>query len=200
MIASIKGRISQKSASELIVDVNGIGYRVAVPLSTFYVLPDPGEPVFLNVYTHVREDTFQLFGFYTVEEKNLFQLMISVTGIGPRLAVNILSGIAAADLLEAIAAGNLSKLMGIPGIGRKMAERLVFELKAKAADLLQSPESGQDTAVSSSAMADDALSALVNLGYKNNVARQALEKIVKEHPEGMTLEELLKLSLKLLGT
>lgn len=201
MIASIKGRIIRKSATEIIIDVNGIGYLLLVPLSTFYVLPEIGESVFLNVYTHVKEDALQLFGFNTVEEKKIFQLMISVSGIGPRLAINILSGIAAGDLSEAIADGNLTKLMNIPGIGRKMAERLVFELKTKVVKLTEErPIDLPDSAASSQAVADDALSALVNLGYKNNVAKQALEKAIKESPEGITLEEMLKKALKTLGT
>jgi Holliday junction DNA helicase RuvA len=201
MIASIKGHIIRKSATEIIIDVNGIGYLLLVPLSTFYVLPEIGESVFLNVYTHVKEDALQLFGFNTVEEKKIFQLMISVSGIGPRLAINILSGIAAGDLSEAIADGNLTKLMNIPGIGRKMAERLVFELKTKVVKLTEErPIDLPDSASSSQAAADDALSALVNLGYKNNVAKQALEKAIKESPQGITLEEMLKKALKTLGT
>jgi Holliday junction DNA helicase RuvA len=200
MIASIKGRITGKSATEIIIEVNGIGYRLFVPLSTFYVLPEIGGPVFLNVYTHVKEDAVQLFGFHTAEEKKIFQLMISVTGIGPRLAINILSGISAADLTEAIASGNMSKLVNIPGIGRKMAERLVFELKAKVIKLAEERALDLPDGAASGLAADDALSALVNLGYKSNVARQALEKVIKENPEGITLEEMLKKALKRLGT
>ena len=201
MIASIKGLMSHKSATEIIVDVNGIGYRLFVPLSTFYVLPEIGESVSLNVYTHVKEDALQLFGFHTPEEKKIFQLMISVSGIGPRLAMNILSGVSARDLSEALAAGNLAKLMNIPGIGRKMAERLVFELKDKVIKLAEDSAitvSGSDKAPHESVM-DDALSALINLGYKNNLAKQALEKVTQEKSEGITLEELLKQTLKMLG-
>lgn len=200
MIASIKGRISQKSATEIIVDVNGIGYRLFVPLSTFYVLPDIGELISLNVYTHVKEDAFQLFGFSTTEEKKIFQLMISVSGIGPRLALNILSGISARDLAEALAGGDLTKLTHIPGIGKKMAERLVFELKTKVTELLEiSPIAGEGVICWNEAIRDDALSALVNLGYKNSIAKQAIEKASKENLPDLTLEELLKRALKELG-
>ncbi len=201
MIASIKGQLALKSVSEIVLDVNGIGYRLFVPLSTFYVLPEVGNTISLKVYTHVREDALQLFGFHTLEEKKIFQLMISVTGIGPRLAMNILSGISAGDLSEALAAGNLTRLMNIPGIGRKMAERLVFELKSKVIQPAQGDASAAPHGIASGGpIMEDALSALENLGYKSNMARQALEKIAREHPEGMTLEELLKRTLKILGS
>ena len=201
MIGSIKGQLSHKSVTEIIVDVNGVGYRLIVPLSTFYVLPGVGEAVSLTVHTHVKEDALQLFGFHTQEEKKIFQLMISVTGIGPRLAINILSGITAPELAEALAVGNLTKLMNIPGIGRKMAERLVFELKSKVSQLtLDGQAVRPDGIPSGEPIIEDALSALVNLGYKSNMAKQALERVKKEHPEGMLLEELLKETLKILGT
>jgi len=201
MIASIKGRIVQKSATEIVVDVNGLGYRLFVPLSTFYVLPEIGESAVLNVYTHVKEDAFHLFGFHTQEEKKIFQLMIAVSGIGPRLALNVLSGISASDLVEALAAGNLTKLMNIPGIGRKMAERLVFELKAKVVQMTEVRPLGLSGDQAAPGLArDDALSALINLGYKSNIARQTLESILKENSEAMGLEELLKQSLKKLGS
>jgi holliday junction DNA helicase RuvA len=201
MIGSIKGQLLYKSVTEIIVDVNGVGYRLIVPLSTFYVLPGVGEVVSLNVYTHVKEDALQLFGFQTQEEKKIFQLMISVTGIGPRLAVNILSGISAPELSEALAVGNLAKLMNIPGIGRKMAERLVFELKSKVSQLAIEGQAVQPDGIpSGEPIIEDALSALLNLGYKSNMAKQALERVKKEHPQGMILEALLKETLKILGT
>ncbi len=201
MIASIKGVLTYKCAGDIIVDVNGIGYQVAIPLSTFYILPEIGQPVSLHIHTHVKEDALQLYGFQTSEEKIMFQLMISVSGIGPRLAINILSGISPHDLAEALARGNLTKLTAIPGIGKKMAERLVFELKAKVPQLSETDATAQVGAGSASqqAMLDDALSALVNLGYKNNAAAGALEKTIKESVQALTLEELLKRTLKRLG-
>jgi holliday junction DNA helicase RuvA len=201
MIASIKGLLAHKCAGDIIVDVNGIGYLIAIPLSTFYVLPEIGQPVSLTIHTHVKEDALQLYGFQTPEEKMMFQLMISVSGIGPRLAINILSGISAHDLAAALAAGQLTKLTGIPGIGKKMAERLVFELKGKVPRL--SEESATTLTASSmgahQAMLDDALSALINLGYKNSIATEALEKTMKNAPQDLTLEDLLKQTLKRLG-
>ncbi|MFB3926806.1 MAG: Holliday junction branch migration protein RuvA [Syntrophales bacterium] len=200
MIATIKGFLSYKSVSDVIVDVNGIGYHVFIPLSTFYELPETGQPVFLNIHTHVKEDALHLFGFRTSEEKDIFQLMISVSGIGPRLALNVLSGISARELADAVSSGNFTKLMGIPGIGKKTAERLVFELKDKIAGLWHTSAGGHESDVSAyDRLRDDAMSALVNLGYKSHVASQVLDKSMKEQAEGLTLEELLKEALKQLG-
>ena len=201
MIASIKGLLAHKCAGDIIVEVNGIGYQVAIPLSTFYVLPEIGQPVSLLTHTHVKEDALQLYGFQTAEEKTMFQLMISVSGIGPRLAINILSGISARDLAAALAGGQLTKLTAIPGIGRKMAERLVFELKAKVPQLSEASATSQIAASSApqQTMLDDAVSALVNLGYKNSTASEALEKTIKASAQDLTLEDLLKETLKRLG-
>ena len=131
MIALINGKIAYKGISSIVVDVSGVGYRIFIPLTTYYELPEAGNPVTLHVHTHVKQDAINLFGFYTIQERDLFQLMISVSGIGPKIAMNILSGIAANDLLQAISRGDLGKLISIPGVGRKMAERLILELKEK---------------------------------------------------------------------
>ncbi|MDD5475846.1 MAG: Holliday junction branch migration protein RuvA [Syntrophales bacterium] len=196
MIAALRGVLSHKSTQHIIVDVNGIGYHVAVPLSTFYLLPDVGTTVSLAIHTHVREDTISLFGFHSGDEKAIFQRMITVSGIGPRLALNILSGIAPDELIEAIMTENMSRLVTIPGVGRKMAERLIFELKEKLASAGMDPlreRSGYD------AMTDDALSALVNLGYKESLAKKAIDRVSKECKYQASLELIITESLKLLS-
>lgn len=196
MIAALRGILSYKSTQYVIVDVQGIGYHVAVPLSTFYLLPDVGTTVSLAIYTHVREDTISLFGFHSAEEKAIFQRMITVSGIGPRLALNILSGIAPDELTEAILAENMSRLVTIPGVGRKMAERLIFELREKLMS------AGVDSARHRSeedTLLDDALSALVNLGYKEAIAKKAIDRVSKECKDHLSLEVIITESLKVLS-
>ena len=196
MIASLTGIVSHKSTQSVTVDVQGVGYRVFVPLSTFYLLPDVGYPVTLTVHTHVREDAISLFGFHSPHEKAIFQRMITVSGIGPRLALNILSGISPEDLTNAIMAEDMSRLTTIPGVGRKMAERLIFELREKLTI------DGIDLAKHRSdydAMIDDALSALVNLGYKEALAKKAIDHVSKECKDQPTLELMLTESLKVLS-
>jgi Holliday junction DNA helicase RuvA len=201
MIANIKGILIQKSVSSVVVDVHGVGYRVSVPLSTFYELPDIGLPVSLKIHTHVKEDAIQLFGFRTEEEKDVFQLMISVAGIGPRLATNILSGISAPELARAVCAEDLKKLVSIPGIGKKMADRMIFELKEKLQKILlieekPLPGAGEDPG---ERIKEDALSALVNLGYKSSVAKDTVEKVIEASDGNVNLEMLLKKALKTLA-
>src|SRR3972149_10907603 len=135
MIALISGLLKYKSPNYVVVDVHGVGYRLVVPLTTFYELPDAGQSVALNVHTHVKQDGINLFGFYTSEERDIFQLLLAVTGIGPKLAINILSGIAAGDLRRAVSQGNLKRLIAIPGVGKKMAERIILELKDRVLKL-----------------------------------------------------------------
>jgi Holliday junction DNA helicase RuvA len=200
MIARLSGILIQKSVSQCVVDVHGTGYRVIVPLSTFYELPEAGCNVVLQIHTHVREDAISLYGFYTDEEREVFKLMISVGGIGPKLAVNILSGISAGEWIRAIAAEDLKRLTGIPGIGRKTAERMILELKDKAVNLGRDVAPVEDVAVRTGEQArEDALSALVNLGYKGSSARDAVEQIMKEAPESLSLDRILKKALRLLA-
>jgi holliday junction DNA helicase RuvA len=202
MIARISGTLVYKSVQAITLDVHGIGYRVFVPLTTFYELPETGEPITLHIHTHVKEDAINLFGFHTLEERNLFQVMISVSGIGPRLAMNILSGISVEDLVDAITGGNLRRLLNIPGVGKKMAERLVLELKDKVLKLDRGQTAPRDRAVPRSqeeAVKEDALSALVNLGYKSATARDVIEKIIKEKTEIPALDLLLKRALQQLS-
>jgi Holliday junction DNA helicase RuvA len=196
MIAQICGRLAHKSPEEIIIDCNGVGYGVRVPLSTFYELPDIGAEVVLRVHTHVREDALHLYGFATSKEKELFGLLIGVSGVGPRLAINVLSGIATHDLERALQEGDLLSLTRIPGVGRKTAERMLVELK----DKVSATGAGVTAGI---AMRDgkvkDALSALVNLGYQKGIAEEAVRNCVRQQGEELSLEELLKESLRLLA-
>jgi Holliday junction DNA helicase RuvA len=201
MIALISGKIVHKGISHVVVDVQGVGYRVFIPLTTFYELPDAGQMITLHVHTNVKQDAINLFGFYTDQERDLFQLMISVSGIGPKVAMNILSGISARELLSAISGGNVGKLVNIPGVGKKMAERLILELKEKVIKKMMSDttaEAGLQSSASDIIM-DDVLSALVNLGYKSNVAREALDKVLRSSEEELGMDKLLKKTLKIIA-
>ena len=200
MIARISGILVQKSVTHCVVDVHGTGYHLIVPLSTFYELPEENQPVVLHVHTHVREDAINLYGFHTGIEREVFQLMISVSGIGPKLAVNILSGIAAGELIRAVAGGDLKRLTGIPGVGRKTAERMILELKDKAAKLDRDEVAAGKVAVKpGEQVKEDALSALVNLGYKGSAVKDAVDRIVREAPEPLSLDRLLKQALRVLA-
>ena len=198
MIALVRGTLVYKSVDHVIVDVGGVGYRLFIPLSTFYTLPDSGD-VSLYTHTHVREDALQLYGFLTLEEKELFRILIGISGIGPKLAVNILSHIPVSDLKNAIATGDVRRLSGLPGIGKKTAERLVLELKDKvgpASGSAAAAETPMSAASSSASLIEDVLSALVNLGYKENQARKVLEAM--ELAPEITMEDALKGALKVL--
>ena len=202
MIARIQGTLVCKTASYTIIDAHGLGYRIFVPLTTFYELPEIGQTVVLNVHTHVKQDAIHLFGFYTSEERELFQVMISVAGIGPKLAMNIMSGIAASELVKAVSAGDLGRLVSIPGVGKKMAERLILELKDKVRKLGEMDErlTGEKAETADrSQIFDDALSALINLGYKEQIVKKVLDKIGQESQEIPTLDNLLKNALKVIA-
>jgi Holliday junction DNA helicase RuvA len=201
MIALISGKIAYKGISHIIVDVQGVGYRVFIPLTTFYELPEVGQTITLHVHTNVKQDAINLFGFYTIQERDLFQLMISVSGIGPKMSMNILSGISAQELLSAISGGNVGKLIKIPGVGKKMAERLVLELKEKVVKKMMMDESPGAGVVPDAGdiIAEDVLSALVNLGYKNNVAKDAMDKAIRSSDGEMVMDQLLKKTLKIIA-
>jgi Holliday junction DNA helicase RuvA len=194
MIATLRGRLTRKAPDYLIVDVSGIGYQVSVPLSTYYGMPDDGEEVSLHIHTHLREDSISLFGFLTQAEKEMFLLLLAVSGIGPKLAIAILSALSVPDLAHAIQTSDDSKLCTIPGIGKKTAARMVLELKDKIK--LLAPSDMSETAAGAGD-AEDAVSALVNLGYKKSIAEEALKK-VKHGRSALSVEELIKEAFRLL--
>ncbi len=173
MIALLRGTLVEKHPNQAILDVGGVGYDVTIPVSTFSHLPEAGQAALLRIHTHVREDALALYGFLTQDEKNLFEKLIGVSGIGPSLAVKVLSGMAAPDLLNAIRRNELEKLVRIPGIGKKTAERMVLELR----DKLPAP-SGDEATVQPvlSRLEDDVLSALLNLGCTRPAAETAVRK------------------------
>lgn len=197
MIALLTGKIAHKSPEYIILDVNGVGYRVQIPFSTYYELPEGGAQVSLNIYTHVKEDAISLYGFRTAEEKDFFQLLISVSGIGPKLAKDILSNIQVHELASAITGGNLARLSAVPGIGKKTAERLVLELKDKVRKLEFAAAAGEgEPAVLPSGIEEDVASALVNLGYKEAVVKKTLAEM--RIPADASMELVLKQALKAL--
>jgi Holliday junction DNA helicase RuvA len=178
VIAHLRGRIFEKHPNRILVDVNGVGYDVAVPLSTFYGLGDAGDEIALRIHTHVREDALALFGFATRLEQELFERLIGVSGIGPKLALAVLSGIEPEDLVGAIHRSDLGRLTAIPGVGKKTAERLVVELKDRLPRIDHVPPT-ESARAEPSALRDDVLSALLNLGYHRPLAEKAVEAAIK---------------------
>jgi Holliday junction DNA helicase RuvA len=206
VIAHLSGVLLSKQATSAIVDVGGVGYDVAIPLSTFYELGEVGQPVQLRVYTHVREDAIQLFGFKTTRERELFLQLISVNGVGPGLAIKLLSGMNADEMIASIRTNNLVRLVAIPGVGRKTAERLVVDLRDKIA-ALSSPALEEEFAAkaaasgapsSADAMRDDAMSALANLGYQKAAAEKAVKNAIDEGGD-LSVEVILRRSLRSLA-
>lgn len=197
MISILRGTIAAKSPTDVVVDVQGVGYGVSVPLSTSEAIGPPGAPVTLHTHLHVREDALQLFGFATPDEREMFLLLIGVNGIGPRLALGVLSGIGAGDLRRHLAQGNAAALTTAPGIGRKLAERLVLELRGKAGRAAAGglvPDTPDDPATG---VRNEALLALLSLGYSRPGAEKALlDALRDEPPETRTVERLLKSALR----
>ena len=198
MIAQIRGQLVEKRPGMVIVETQGIGYQVFVSLSTFYDLPEATQGVRLHTYTHVREDLLQLFGFSTFLEKEIFQILIGVSGIGPKLALNILSGIAPAELIASLQSEDVARLTQIPGVGRKTAERLVFDLKEKIGKIEVRGETPKEEKGKKDRLVDDVVSALVNLGYRKNQAESVVEQVWRQRPDA-SLEEILKESLRALA-
>ncbi len=198
MIAQIRGQLVETRPGVVIVETQGIGYQVFVSLSTFYDLPEATQGVRLHTYTHVREDLLQLFGFSTFLEKEIFQILIGVSGIGPKLALNILSGIAPAELIASLQSEDVARLTQIPGVGRKTAERLVFDLKEKIGKIAVRGETAKEEKGKKGQVVDDVVSALVNLGYRRNQADSVVEQVWRQRPEA-SLEEILKESLRALA-
>ena len=198
MIARLHGRLLSKGPGQIVVDVNGVGYQVFIPLSTYYQLPAVEQEVVLFVFTHVREDAIHLFGFHTSEERATFELLTGVSGIGPRLAANILSGISAEELIAAILEGDLARLKAIPGVGRKIGERVILELKDKVLEVPRrggqipgrQPMSKRDQTL------EDVVSALLNLGCSRKEASNAAEAAREAMGDGAEFEKLVKEALK----
>ena len=207
MIASLDGTLRRKSPQSVIIDVHGVGYEVLTPSRTAEQLGEPGRAVHLWTYTHVREDALQLYGFLSEAEKTVFLLLMTVSGIGPRLALGMLSGLALPDLVSAVRTGNAARLSAVPGIGKKTADRLVLELKEKILTVAMEPSAGAGTPAEGggdSGRIEDVVSALVNLGYKPPMAREAVKQVLKaangaSGREGAGLEDLIKESLKVLS-
>src|SRR3989441_12393331 len=176
MIGHLRGQLVDKRPNQLLVDVNGVGYLVSIPLSTFYALGELHEDVTLLVHTHLREDSIALYGFLTAREKQFFALLISASGVGPALALKILSGMSVDELLPAIRAGDLVRLTRIPGVGRKTAERIVVELRDKLA-AMEPPQPERVPAAGRTQLESDVVSALLNLGYDRRAAEKALEEV-----------------------
>lgn len=178
MIGHLRGILIEKHPNEVIVEAQGVGYQVTIPVSTFTALPDVGAEVKMRIHTHVREDALALFGFLTVEEKGLFEKLIGVSGIGPKLAITVLSGLAVADLVQAIRSANVVQLTRVPGIGKKTAERLVVELRDKLEPVGTKAQaaSAMPVAPAFGAIEDDVMSALMNLGCPRPAAEAAIQK------------------------
>jgi len=192
VIAQLRGRLLRKAPQEAVVDVGGVGYRVTIPLSTFYRVGEPGAEVTLLTHTHVREDALALFGFLTAMEQELFERLIAVSGVGPKVAISILSGIEAPELAAALRSSDIARLTRIPGVGKKTAERLVVELKDKMQDL---PAAEAAVPASPGAATDDLVSALLHLGYSRPEAERGVERALRDHAGGR-FEDLLRAALQ----
>ncbi len=196
MIAFLRGRVVEKQPTRVIVDVQGVGYDVHVPLSTYYEIGDEDADVALRIYTHVREDALQLFGFLTDLERQLFERLIAISGIGPRLAITVLSGMEPRELIAAVQRGDVGRLTGIPGVGKKTAERIVLELKDRLAQIAVPAAAGAPPAAEGSErLRADLLSALQNLGYHRPQADKALDSTLPTLSEP-TFEQALRSVLR----
>jgi len=193
VIARLEGLLAEKSPEAVVLDVAGVGYEVRVPLSTFFELPDEGKLVRLRIHTHVREDAFQLFGFISETERALFRLLLATSGVGPKLALAILSGLPVRKLVAALRAGDLASLTGIPGVGKKTAERMLLELRDKVLGLEVEAVLDRPPAPDAAAAAE---SALTNLGYPRPHAERAVRRALEVLPEGASLEGLIKEALR----
>jgi holliday junction DNA helicase RuvA len=195
VIAHLRGRLFEKYPNRIVVDVNGVGYDVFVPLSTFYGLGEPGSEIALRVHTHVREDALALYGFATRLEQDLFERLIGVSGIGPKLALSVLSGIEPLELMRAIERSDVARLTAIPGVGKKTSERIVLELKDRLPRVQIAAIAAGAELPEGSALRDDLLSALVNLGYHRPLAEKAVASAIKTMPDD-GFERTLKQALR----
>jgi Holliday junction DNA helicase RuvA len=195
MIAFLRGRVLDKHPNRILVDVNGVGYDVTVPLSTYYNVGEAGAEIALHVHTHVREDALQLFGFLTSLEQLLFERLINISGIGPKLAIAVLSGIETGELVASIQRADVARLTRIPGIGKKTAERIVLELKDRLADVAVPAGAGDLQASTGDRLRDDLVSALENLGYHRPLAEKAADA-ARSRDANATFEDALKSALR----
>lgn len=200
MIAYLSGKLLEKQTNTAIIDVGGVGYEVSIPLSTFYELGDVGSDVSLRIYTNVREDAIQLFGFNTLRERELYLQLISVQGIGAKSGITMLSGMSADEIITAIRSNDLVRLTSIPGVGKKTAERLVIELRDKVGKVSGSStlDAASQKTMPTDDVFEDALSALVNLGYQRNLAEKALNQSAQEGTE-ISVQKLLRRALQVLA-
>src|SRR5213594_1494260 len=200
MIWHLRGQLLVKKPNYVLLDVQGVGYEVHIPLTSFYDLPSEGNEVALKIHTHVREDALILYGFSSHREKDFFVKLIAISGIGPKVAIGLLSGGKVEELAQAIADANLARLTAIPGIGRKTAERIVLELKGQIAPFVL-PEQAQKTpeAGGSNGLQEDILSALVNLGYPRQAAEKALSRVISSGESERSFEDLLRRTLQRLA-
>jgi Holliday junction DNA helicase RuvA len=195
MIGFLRGRIADKQPNRLIVDVQGVGYEVNVPLSTFYDIGDEGTDVTLRIYTHVREDALQLYGFLTDLERQLFERLIGISGIGPKLAIAVLSGMAPRELVFSVQRGDVARLTAIPGVGKKTSERIVLELKDRLVQMVVTTPADAAPIDGPDRMRTDLLSALQNLGYHRPQAEKAIDATLQAMPD-TTFEQALKAALR----
>jgi Holliday junction DNA helicase RuvA len=200
MIGQLHGKLLSKKPNVLLLDIQGVGYEVFIPLTSFYELPDEGGEITLKIHTHVREDALVLFGFRSQREKEFFLKLISISGIGPKLAITILSGAQVEELAQALVEGNLGRLTAIPGVGRKTAERLILELKNQMASFVL-PEQAESSQKESpnTLLEEDILSALTNLGYPRASAEKALSMVLRAADCQRTFEEVLRNTLRRLA-
>ena len=196
MIGSLAGRLSEKQPNRLVIDIQGVGYEVQVPLSTFYGLGEVGSKVSLRVHTHKREDALALFGFATRLELDLFERLISISGVGPRLALAVLSGIEPPELVRAVRSGDALRLTRIPGVGKKTAERIGLELKDRLPVGLDVEWDDHDIKSVDTDLREDVLSALLNLGYHRPLAGRAVDSALKGVPSDASFEQLLRQALR----
>lgn len=195
MIAHLTGKIISKKPTQITLDVNGVGYLINISINTFDKIEELGKQISLHTYLSVKEDSLTLFGFYTIAEKELFEILISVNGVGPKLAINILSGITADEFKDAVLNKNVSRLVAIPGVGKKTAERMIIELGDKISKL---SDSGTSISLKSYSVKDDAVAALIGLGYNHKTADNVTRSLIDENAE-ISLEDLIKESLKKLN-
>jgi len=198
LIAHLKGELIEKSPISLVVDVQGVGYEVFIPLTVYYELPECGAAVSLYIHTRMREESLKLFGFLKEADKQMFELLTRISKVGPKIALAIQSGMTGQELTQAVFNHDISTLSTIPGVGRKTAERLALELKDKLSELNLQPETAAADNAPGNGLKDDAVSALVNLGYKKAQAEQALKKVWRDEAKP-SLEELIRDSLNCLS-